>query len=378
MILKLINYKTLNDFRIELEKRWPGSMCNGGLMSYILPGNDDCQLETEDDYQNLRIMKGVFNLNHIEIFIQDTSGEGSCSMGGSCDNMSIVDNCNQLCLEDVGMDGDVDDMRADIPILLCDPWKYLIKGVGQEFKDCVMFREALQKFSIKEGFEYIFLKNEKKRITVECTKKVDMGCKWRIHATSDSSGLFIYFREYIAQHTCVLGVQHWSSKRMSSDIVAKEVLHQIERFPLIKPSDIVKDFSVKYGVSLSYNIAYYGVEKARSNLFGNYMISYDQMRIYIERSMRCNPGSHMVLDVDEESKRFRRLFISYHAYTEGFNYCRPMLFLDATFLTRRFRGQLLCSTAKDGNNSEFITWNLYCFTFYLFNFWCYYCDQLYH
>ena len=74
----------------------------------------------------------------------------------------------------------------------------------------------------------------------------------------------------------------------------------------------------------------------------------------MERSMVCNPGSHMVFDKDVVSNRFKRAFVSYYASTEGFNYCRPMIFLDATFLTGRFRGQLLCATAKDGNNSEYL------------------------
>ena len=41
--------------------------------------------------------------------------------------------------------------------------------------------------------------------------------------------------------------------------------------------------------------------------------------------------------------------MSFKACIEGFNYCRPLLFVDGTFLKGRYKGNILSATAKDGN-----------------------------
>ncbi|XP_020266049.1 uncharacterized protein LOC109841496 [Asparagus officinalis] len=59
-----------------------------------------------------------------------------------------------------------------------------------------------------------------------------------------------------------------------------------------------------------------------------------------------NPGSRVVIDADDG--RFRRLFISYNACIEGFIAgCRPLLFLDGTFIKDRYRGILPSATGKN-------------------------------
>ncbi|XP_028059440.1 uncharacterized protein LOC114263144 [Camellia sinensis] len=49
----------------------------------------------------------------------------------------------------------------------------------------------------------------------------------------------------------------------------------------------------------------------------------------------------------------RRLFVAFHGSISGFDYCRPLLFLDGTFFKGRFRGNLLAAIGKDGNQDFF-------------------------
>ncbi|XP_028058703.1 uncharacterized protein LOC114262537 [Camellia sinensis] len=69
--------------------------------------------------------------------------------------------------------------------------------------------------------------------------------------------------------------------------------------------------------------------------------------------MRYNPGSYVNIDYDVSSQQFRCFFVSFAACISGFNSCRPLLFLDGTFLKGKYKGQLLAATAKDGNNGLF-------------------------
>ena len=54
--------------------------------------------------------------------------------------------------------------------------------------------------------------------------------------------------------------------------------------------------------------------------------------------MRTNLGSVFELDVDESSGCFRRLFVAFHECLYGFQFCRPLLFVDGTFLKGVTRG----------------------------------------
>ncbi|XP_020270732.1 uncharacterized protein LOC109845892 [Asparagus officinalis] len=65
-----------------------------------------------------------------------------------------------------------------------------------------------------------------------------------------------------------------------------------------------------------------------------------------------NPGSYICIEHNEG--RFKRLFICYAACIIGFlNRCRPLLFLDGTFLTDRYKGMLLSAIAYDGEQEIF-------------------------
>ena len=60
-------------------------------------------------------------------------------------------------------------------------------------------------------------------------------------------------------------------------------------------------------------------------------------------------GSQVILESNTTTHRFEKLFIAYEVCLYGFEFCRPMLFLDGTFLTGKFKDCLLSATAKDAN-----------------------------
>ncbi|XP_020270877.1 uncharacterized protein LOC109846064 [Asparagus officinalis] len=67
---------------------------------------------------------------------------------------------------------------------------------------------------------------------------------------------------------------------------------------------------------------------------------------YKMKVTETNPGS--VFSIEQEERRFKRLFVSYGACIQGFlKGCRPLLFLDGTFLKDRYKGILLGATAYD-------------------------------
>ena len=116
-----------------------------------------------------------------------------------------------------------------------------------------------------------------------------------------------------------------------------------------RPVDVKKEFLTNYGQEVSYYKAWLGVEKARGKVFGDYTTSFEKLHWYIDELKRTNPGTYVEFEYDDKSHQFSRLFLAFGACIQGFNYCRPLLFLDAMFLKGRTKGNLLAATGKDGN-----------------------------
>ena len=108
----------------------------------------------------------------------------------------------------------------------------------------------------------------------------------------------------------------------------------------------------KYGLIITHNNAWYGVEKAKQVVYGDQTSLFDQLRWYVAKAEKINPGNYLVLDYDHGTGRFRRLLVAFHGCINGFKFCWPMLFLDGTFLKGRYKGNLLCATGKDSNQSK--------------------------
>ncbi|KAL7246204.1 hypothetical protein ACSBR2_001353 [Camellia fascicularis] len=118
--------------------------------------------------------------------------------------------------------------------------------------------------------------------------------------------------------------------------------------PLTRPIEVMLDIKQDYGLDITYRVTWLRVEKARGELFGAHSISFDHLRWYISAVIEHNPGSY----INDHTHWFTRYFISFKGCIDGFIHCRPLLFLDATFLKGRFKGFLLAATTKDGNQGE--------------------------
>ncbi|KAL7169550.1 hypothetical protein ACSBR2_034559 [Camellia fascicularis] len=149
-----------------------------------------------------------------------------------------------------------------------------------------------------------------------------------------------------------------NSSRIDSVICESSLVNDCDDFGSLLPSfypepeRVLLSASWK-GIIHSVGQEFEGVDKARGGLFGDFASSFDQLRWYLGTGMRTNPGSVFELDVDESSGCFRRLFVAFHGCLYGFQFCRPLLFVDDTFLKGRYKGHLLAATSKDGNQGLF-------------------------
>ncbi|XP_048442102.1 uncharacterized protein LOC125478229 [Pyrus x bretschneideri] len=84
---------------------------------------------------------------------------------------------------------------------------------------------------------------------------------------------------------------------MSSKVVSSVLVEQASSKPMLKPTEIVKDFKKYYGLDISYYNAWYGKESAKKLMHGDELLSYNHL-------------------------------------------AWPMLFLDGTFIKNKYKGRL--------------------------------------
>ncbi|KAG5546675.1 hypothetical protein RHGRI_018746 [Rhododendron griersonianum] len=240
--------------------------------------------------------------------------------------------------------------------LLSDGWRHYIKEVNQKFEGgAVEFRDKLAKFAIFYGFEYSFAKNETDRVTAFCK---DADCKWRVHARLDKVSRYFYIRSFDDIHSCGASVLTPKHSRASSSMIGRLMSADIRTTPQKRPIDVVSSLKGLYGVDVPYKRAWKGVEKGRSEAFGDYDASFDELRWYREAVKNSDPESVFEIEVDTETNRFKRLFVAFSACIYGFKHLRPLLFVDGTFLKGNFKGSLLSASAKDGDKGTILLFPL--------------------
>ncbi|XP_020410469.1 uncharacterized protein LOC109946585 [Prunus persica] len=99
---------------------------------------------------------------------------------------------------------------------------------------------------------------------------------------------------------------------MRSRVVSSLIVDRIRAKPGLKPVEIIHEFKDYYGIEISYYHAWFGKELAKLDVHG------------------------------DEPK-------SFNICITGFQYCIPLLFIDATFLKSKYKGQLLCASGRNGN-----------------------------
>ncbi|XP_026451983.1 uncharacterized protein LOC113352371 [Papaver somniferum] len=96
------------------------------------------------------------------------------------------------------------------------------------------------------------------------------------------------------------------------------------------------------------------VGKRFMSLFmGDDVKSYSHLVWYTNVIRETNSGSVIDFEYDPSKKQFQRIFISFDACIKGYRFCRAIVYLDATFLTGRFRGCLMEATGINGDKRFF-------------------------
>jgi hypothetical protein len=89
--------------------------------------------------------------------------------------------------------------------------------------------------------------------------------------------------------------------------------------------------------------------------WGTYEASYDNLPRLSNTISTLNPGSYYDIKAYDHVSRpgkqvLQRAFLALGPAIAAFKHCRPVICIDGTFLTRKYKGIILTAVAADGNN----------------------------
>ena len=113
-------------------------------------------------------------------------------------------------------------------------------------------------------------------------------------------------------------------------------------------NNIWEDMKYHFGVEMSYEKVWRCREKALMYVRGTPEESYSKLPGYLCQLEHKNPGT--ITDFVAEDGRFLYCFFSLGVSRRGFQYCRPVICVDGTFLKNKYGGHMLCVVALDANN----------------------------
>ncbi|CAN0846708.1 hypothetical protein LINGRAHAP2_LOCUS4575 [Linum grandiflorum] len=236
----------------------------------------------------------------------------------------------------------------------CDHKQLELKK-GMRFTSAQQFRDAVNEFSIVNGYDVIWVRSTIKKKEAICRSK----CGWRVYGSWYGRNRCFVLKTEGKPHSCARSLR---IRQLSAKWIAKKYLNKFRRNKEVDTVELAAEIKETYGVEVSTRLCYMAKKHATRILQGTLHESYRKIRSYIAELKRADPNGRFVMEVEpvvgQEYVLFRRFFIGFSGLTKGFlSGCRPMFGLDGCFLKGEVKGMLLSAVGKDGNNQMFpICW----------------------
>lgn len=348
-VLQFDSVDSFGDLSAYVLSKWNSVTEDDFVLLYSLPGKDGCILSNEAEFESMCYLVGRNGLDCVDMTVKVSSNTAIVARSGVCNDIQLYENDCSSESTDNSVQSSSDICQSNN--LLINAWKSLITDVGQGFQGGIVeFRDKLTKYCISNGYQFQFKRNTSSCVRAICIHNKSRNCKWKISVTLNSVNGFAYIRKYNRFHTCGDILIKLNDRRLTSDLVAGLIHDSLKENPQMNSIDIVGYMRIHYGLSISYKVALNALARASAKVFGDVSLSYDKLRPYFERIKYVDLHSTVDLEHDSDTGHFKRCFISFGAAFEAFEYCRPLIFLDGTFMTGKYKGHLLAATAKDGNN----------------------------
>ncbi|XP_055826278.1 uncharacterized protein LOC129894621 [Solanum dulcamara] len=176
-------------------------------------------------------------------------------------------------------------------------------------------------------------------------------CSWNLRASSVNKSQMFAIRDFESEHTCLLLHNSLSERQATKTVVGSIIVAKcIDPDANYTPRDIQNDMLQEYGVRLTYMQAWRDKEKALELVRDDPAQSYAKLPSYFRILEATYPGSYIRLHKSEDD-HFLYAFVALFTSIKGWEYCRPIVVVDGTFLKGVYKGTMLTANTLDAVGS---------------------------
>ena len=235
-----------------------------------------------------------------------------------------------------------------------NPWEYRDNEVleGATYRDKESLQNAVKLWGMSTQREFRTKTSSKQSYTAVCTEPT---CRSYVQASIGKYDLYWVVRT-VVPHNCVRDGVLEAHRNLTSALIASLLYREIVENVSIETKFIQTYVRNKYQYNISYAKAWRAKQKALEMRFGSFLDSYHNLPALLCTLQGRNPGTHVDIVTTDDStfqlgqKVLHRAFFAFGTCIQAFQYCRPVLCVDGTFLTGKYKGQILTAVGIDGNN----------------------------
>nr|XP_017247486.1 PREDICTED: uncharacterized protein LOC108218857 [Daucus carota subsp. sativus] len=199
---------------------------------------------------------------------------------------------------------------------------------------------------------------EKSSTSVYKVKCVVRDCNWKLRAAKKKTHGLFQITNCPEQHTCLLDRPTQDHRKISAKMIGCLVAPYVAQTPQLKVSNVITMVNDEYHHLISYMKAWRGKMAGMESTYGNWRTTYNELPRFLNVMASTNPGSVVVVNVvphhtDRGTSTFVRAFWCLKAMIDGWQYARPVISIDGTFLKGKYNGKLLVAVGVDSNNHQY-------------------------
>ncbi|KAL6543821.1 hypothetical protein OROGR_010318 [Orobanche gracilis] len=218
---------------------------------------------------------------------------------------------------------------------------------GVEFPSKEMAQLCIQEYHLKKSLDFTVEHSNTTRWIVRC---VHDNCVWRCRVHFGKKSQVWKITKLDGPHTCVSTMLSQDHRQLSSAFICESILQLVKEDPTISVSVLIAHIRERYTYTTTYKKAWLAKQKAVERIYGNWEESYKEFPKWALAFQHYLPGTvcdFETLPFVEDGQVipgksiFHRFFWSFQPCIKGFNYCKPVVSVDGTWLYGKYRGTLL-------------------------------------
>nr|KYP39208.1 hypothetical protein KK1_039494 [Cajanus cajan] len=182
---------------------------------------------------------------------------------------------------------------------------------------------VVKHYSMNAHQTFVVVESGQRVLSVKCPNSNE-GCPWKLRAilSSKLNNKWV-IKKWGGRHTCINPMLSQDHNKLDSEFICCCILGMVREDASVSISLIQERISGQFNYKVSYRKAWKAKQKAIERVYGDWM--------------------------DPNFRQFRRVFWTFKPACDAFNYTKPIIQIDGTFLYGKYRGTLLIAMTQDGN-----------------------------